>query len=280
MIKSILACTDGSAHGDTACDYAFHLAGKIRAHVTGLHVLDSRVLEGPLMADISGWLGASPFADQLQQFRSLLENKGSAIADAFEKKAAATGLIAGCNVKMGHPARVILHEEVSAELVILGQRGEHADILGDVAGTVAERVVRRSDKPCLLTPKTFKPVGKILVAYDGSSLASKALHEGIELALAAKIPLVVLSVAEHHDLDSAQEYAQAAMRLVRAHECAAAPMAAKGLAGPVILRIAEEIAADLIVIGAFGHTRMRELILGGTASFLLSRSNKPVMLVR
>lgn len=280
MIKSILVCTDGSAHGDASCDYAIHLAGKIRAQLTGLHVLDSRVLEGPLMADISGWLGASPYADQLQQFRVLLENKGGAIAEALEKRGADAGLQIECKVKMGHPARVILDEEIGAELVVLGQRGEHAELGGDAAGSVADRVVRRSDKPCLLVPKEFRPVNKILVAYDGSSLASKALHEGIELAMAASAPLVVLTVAEHHDLDAAQEYAQSAMRLVRAHECAAAPMVAKGPAGAAILRIAEEIAADLIVLGAFGHTRMRELILGSTASYLMSRSNKPVMFVR
>ncbi len=280
MIKSILVCTDGSAYSDTACDYALHLAGKIRAHVAGLHVLDSRVLEGPLMADISGWLGASPYADQLQQFREMLENKGTAIAEALEKKAADAGLTVECTVKMGHPARVILDAEVNAELVVIGHRGEHAEFAGDAAGSIADRVVRHSDKPCLLTPKDFKPVNKILVAYDGSSLASKALHEGIELAMAARVPLVVLSVSEHHDLDAAQEYAQAAMRLVRAHECAAAPMVAKGFAGAIILKIAEEIAADLVVVGAFGHTRMRELILGSTSSYLVSRSNKPVMLVR
>lgn len=280
MIKSILVCTDGSEHGDAASEMAFHLGRRLKAHVTGLHVLDSRVLEGPLMADISGWLGATPFADHLQQFRQLMEGKGAAVAEAFAQRAAAAGLTSECLVKMGHPVRVILDEEVNAELVILGQRGEHADLSGDVAGTVAERVVRRTGKPCLLCPRPYRPVSKILVAYDGSSLASKALHEGIELALAAAVPLVVLAVAENRDLDAAQEYAQSAMRLVRAHECVAAPMVAKGPAGEVILRIAEEVGADLIAVGAFGHSRMRELILGSTSSHLLARSHKPVLMVR
>jgi nucleotide-binding universal stress UspA family protein len=280
MIKSILVCTDGSPHGDTACDYGFHLGGKLKARVSGLHVLDSRVLEGPLMADISGWLGASPYADQIQQFRDLLEQKGQAVAEAFEKRAVTAGISASCEVKMGHPARIILEQEVHAELVVLGQRGEHAELAGDVAGSVADRVVRHSVKPCLMTPQSFKPVGKILVAYDGSSLASKALHEGIELAMAISAPLVVLAVAEHRDLDVAQEYALAAMRLVRAHECPAAPMVAEGPAGQVIMAKAEETGADLIVVGAFGHTRMRQLVLGSTTSFLMARSTKPVMLVR
>lgn len=280
MIKSILACTDGSPHGDAACDYALHLGGRLKAQVTGLHVLDSRVMEGPLMADISGWLGASPYADQLGQFRQIIENKGQAIGETFAKKAETAGLAAAFSIKMGHPSRVILEEEVHAELVIVGQRGEHAEHAGDSAGSVAERVVRRSTKPCLLTPGTFAPTHKILVGYDGSSLSSKALHEAIELAQAGGMSLFVLSVAEHHDIDVAQEYAQAAMRLVRAHECAAAPMVARGPAGMVLMEKAEEVGADLIVVGAFGHTRIRELVLGGTASLLMARSQKPVLFVR
>lgn len=280
MIKSILACTDGSPHGDAACDYGLHLAAKLKAQIRALHVLDSRVLEGPLMADISGWLGATPYADQLGQFRQIMEKKGEAIGDAFLKKAEPTGLTASMSVKMGHPLRVILEEEVHAELLILGQNGEHAEHAGDSCGSVAERIVRRSTKPCLLAPASFTPVGKLLVGYDGSSLASKALHEAIELAQAGDMSLYVLSVAEHHDIDVAQEYAQAAMRLVRAHECAAAPMVARGPAGMVLMEKAEEIGADMIVVGAFGHTRMRELVLGGTASLLMARCHKPVLFVR
>lgn len=280
MIRSILVCTDGSAHGDCACDYAIHLALKLRAELSALHVLDSRTLEGPLMADLSGWLGAAPYAAAVGQFREMLENKGRAIIEAFGKKAEEAGVAAEARILMGHPARVLPTSAINAELVVLGRRGEHADLDGDSAGTTAERVVRHSERPVMLVPKTFHPVGKILVAYDGSNHGSKALHEGIELAQALGVPMVVLAVAEHHDIETAQEFAQTAMRLVRAHECAAAPMVTKGIAGPAILKVAEEVGADLIVAGAFGHSRMHELILGSTSSFLMARSNKPVMLVR
>ena len=79
MIKSILVCTDGSENGNTACEYAADLAVKLKAKIAALHVLDSRMLEGPLLADISGWLGAQPFAAQLDQFRTLMESKGEAV---------------------------------------------------------------------------------------------------------------------------------------------------------------------------------------------------------
>ena len=280
MIKSILVATDGSPHGDTATDYGLHLALKMKARLAALHVLDSRVLEGPLMADLSGWLGASPFANQLSQFRELLENKGEVIASNVAAKAEKAGVPVDAMVKMGHPARVILETEALAELVVIGRHGEHADLGGDGPGSVAEAVARRTAKPLLVTPAVFKPIGKVLVGFDGSSLASRALHEGIELAQALGAPLVVLAVAERHDLESAREYTQMAMRLVRAHEAVAAPLIAEGRAGPVLLEKAEEMGCDLIVTGAFGHTRMRELVLGSTTTHLLARSRKPVLFVR
>lgn len=280
MIRSILVCTDGSAHGDSACDCAIHLAQKLRAQLECLHVLDSRTLEGPLMADLSGWLGASPYAAQLGQFRLMLENKGRTILELFDRKAKEAGVPAEARLVMGHPARIIPELAANTELVVMGRRGEHADLDNDSAGTTAERTVRRSERPVLLVPRAFDPPRKILVAYDGSNHASKALHEAIEFAQALNVPLVALCVAEHHDLDAAQEYAQTAMRLVRAHDGVAAPMVAKGLAGPAILKVADEIGANLIVAGAFGHTRIHELILGSTSSFLMSRSTKPVLLVR
>ncbi|MBN1270588.1 MAG: universal stress protein, partial [Kiritimatiellae bacterium] len=123
MIKSILVCTDGSEYGDTACDYAIHLAGKLKARLMGLHVLDSRMLEGPLMADISGWVGAQPYGAQLQQFRDLMEKKGEAVINAFTDRCEKAGLTAETWMKMGHPARVVLQEEGRAELLIMGQKG-------------------------------------------------------------------------------------------------------------------------------------------------------------
>ena len=166
MIKSILVCTDGSESSNAACEYAIYLANQLRAHLTALHVLDSRLLEGPLMADISGWVGAQPFGAQLQQFKKLMEEKGETIISAFHDACKKNDVSAEAHIKMGHTAQIILQEESNAELVVLGQHGEHARWSGDMLGSTVEAVVRRSNKPCLVTPRTFKPCSKILVGYD------------------------------------------------------------------------------------------------------------------
>jgi nucleotide-binding universal stress UspA family protein len=280
MIKSILVCTDGSPFGNVACEYGIALARGLKARLSGLHVLDSRMLEGPLMADISGWIGAQPFGAQLQQFRELLQQKGEAVIAAFEDQCEKAGVDGASWLKMGHPARVILEEESKAELVILGRKGEHAEILGEMPGSTVDRVIRHSANPCLVTPEAFQPVSRILAAFDGSGYAGKALHEAIELALALGSPLVILCVADNGSIDKARENAESAMQMARSHECAAAPLVAEGEASEIILAQSEEQGCGLVVLGAHGHGRIREMILGSTTHQVVARSKIPVMLVR
>ncbi len=280
MIKSVLVCTDGSGYGDAACEYGIHLALRLKGRLSALHVLDSRMLEGPLMADISGWVGAQPFGAQLQQFRELMQEKGEAVIAAFNDRCVKAGIEAEGWVKMGHPISVILEEESRAELLVIGQKGEHAEFVGDMMGSTVERVVRNSIKPCLVTPEQFKPVSKILIAYDGSGHASRALQEGIELAQALALPASILTVAEDKDMDKAGQVSREGQKLAAAHEFEAAHLVAKGPANMAILDMAAEHGFDLIVMGAFGHGRIREMILGSTTTSLIAEAFCPVMLVR
>jgi nucleotide-binding universal stress UspA family protein len=183
-------------------------------------------------------------------------------------------------VRWGHPARVILHEELTTELVILGQDGEHDDITGEWTGSTVDRVVRHSSKPCLVVPQTFAPIDRIMVAYDGSLHASRALHEAIELATDLSVPLVICTVIEAGERQRAMEHADSAMRLARAHECAAAHLLAEGFPAEVLLQKALEQRCGLLVAGSHGHSRIREMFLGGTANHLLSHAKLPLMLVR
>ncbi len=280
MIKSILVCTDGSAYGDVASEYAIHLATRLKAQVVGLHVLDSRMLEGPMLSDISGMLGAEPFSAQLEQFRAIMETKGEAVIKALGECAGRAGADLESRVRMGHPARVILEEEVGAELVILGQKGEHAELIGDLLGSNVERIVRRSCKPCLVTPAAFAPVTKILAAFDGSAISSKALHEGIELAQALDVPLLILTVRAHASDRYAEDIAETGMKLARAHGCPAARIVVDGRPSEEILEVAHQQGCDLIVIGAYGHSAVREWIIGSTTAHLIHQTDLPVMLVR
>lgn len=280
MIKNILVCTDGSVYGDVAGRYAIYLANKLKARLLGLHILDSRMLEGPMMADISGWLGAQPYGAQVQQFRELMTQKGEAVIEALREQATKDGVEAECYVKMGHPSRVMMEEEAHAELIVLGQKGEHAEWADEMMGSNAERLIRQSIKPCLITPGEFQTISKILVAYDGSGHAGQALTQAVELALALDIELIITTASDNGETDKASEISVDAVHQAEAHGCRAVNVIVEGPAEEAILETAREQECDFIVVGAYGHSRIRELLLGSTASALITRSHLPVMVVR
>jgi len=280
MFKSILVCTDGSKYGDTAREYGIHLAQRVGARLAGLHVMDSRMLEGPLMADISGWVGASPYAAQLPQFRELLREKGEAVAQAFRARAEELGTSADVSVRTGHPVPLIIEEARKAELLVIGQKGEHADFIGEMTGSTAERVSRHAERPCLVTPAEFRPITRILAAYDGSGHAGKALELAAELSSALAAPLALLAVDEKGDSERVREALAAGLQLARDHGVAADGVTAAGKAGAAVLRVAEEKGCDLIAVGAFGHSRIREFFIGSAAAQISARAHCPVLMAR
>lgn len=233
-----------------------------------------------MLSDISGMLGAQPFSVQLEQFRDLMEEKGETVINALEESADQAGVDLEKKIRMGHPARIILEEEVGAELLILGQKGEHAALIGDLLGSNIERIVRRSAKPCLVTPAEFQPITKILAAFDGSVIASKALHEGIELAQALGVPLLILTVRTHASDQYAEDIAETGIKLARAHNCVAARLVVDGRPSEQILEVAHHHGCNLIVLGAYGHSLIREWIIGSTTAHLINQTDLPVMLVR
>lgn len=280
MIKSILVCTDGSSAGDAARDYGIYLAKTLKAHLKGLHVLDARTLDGPLMATVSGWVGALPYNIELMQFRELLQQKGNTIIEAFNARCREEGIDAETIVSMGYPARVIIEEEINADILILGQKGEHAAWLGESAGSTVSRVVRHSAKPVLVTPVTFTPIRKILAAYDGSDHATQAVREAATLAAALQVPLEVLTVAPTRDTEEANRMSREGMNIAIPIHKQVSHLVGSGEPHVVIMGMAEHYNFDLIVAGAFGHSRIREMIIGSTTQQMIMRSTVPVMLIR
>jgi len=280
MIKSILYCTDGSEYATVAGDYALWLARALGARVSALHVTDIRLLEGPLLADISGAIGAQPYQALLPQLQEIQKQRASLILNAVADRCRKAGVPCELLHRTGGLLDNIIEEEKRTELVVLGQRGEHAPWLGTLMGSSVENVVRRSIKPCLVTPGAFRELRNILMAYDGSEHSSKSLLVAIELARSLKRPLAILTVAPGEPEADAAELLADAVRMARDHGLDARGFTRTGHPEKEILSLAQQEKMDLIVMGAYGHTRIREFILGSTTSHVIRKSDVPVLLTR
>lgn len=279
MIKNILFGVDGSPFGEIACEYAIDLARRLGARIEAVHVVDSRMLEFPLIAPQTGVITWNPAAvNGLQQ---ALRTRGETLLRETAARAEQAGLHITTALEFGHPAQVFAEIQSRTELVVLGRQGEHSKTAPDITGSTMERFIRRADRPCLVTPGAFKPASKILVGVDGSPSAARALREAVGLANALEIPLVILTVAEsENDQGRAQQANLEAHTIARAHDCAAAAITAVGAPGARILEKAGETASDLIVIGSHGHGMIYDRLIGGGAAHVVSRAQVPVMVVR
>ena len=79
MFKTIMVGTDGSAGAEAAIQYAVWLARQLQAHLIVIHVTDIRILEGPLLADVAGAVGAQPYPAMLAQVKEFQTGRATEI---------------------------------------------------------------------------------------------------------------------------------------------------------------------------------------------------------
>jgi nucleotide-binding universal stress UspA family protein len=280
MFRKMVVCTDGSPYGDVACRYGFHLASALKASLTGLHVLDVRMIEGPLLADVSGAIGATGYYAGWPQFKSLMEAKGEAIRRNFHELALNAGSNADLVVETGHPVHAILDQEKETDLLILGQRGENEQFGRDLMGSVVDRVTRRATIPCLITPGQYHPVQMVIAACDGSPISGKVALVAASVAQALNASLMVLTVTDKMTGAEANDIARTAERACIAAGCPPKVSVVEGHASEAILDSIAREKGDMIVMGAHSHSRIRQWFVGCTTQHVLADSGIPALLVR
>lgn len=281
MIQQILVPTDGSENSLTAADYAISIARLFHANIRGLFVKDVKILTGPLIHDIGTSIGgAVPYGTFNQTIRSVLESQADAALNLVEGKCNKAGVPFSREIREGVVSREIVKSAEGCDLITMGKMGAHAEWRDVFLGTTVEFVVRQTHRPVLITPSEFKPFKRTLIAYDGSSYADKALRSGAGIAQAMKLPVTVVCVSDKKD--EAMEKLSRAKTFLESYQLTVDTVAKGGYdhAGG-ILEVCNEDETDLLlVMGAYGHSRIQEMILGSTTVRVMRSTNCPILLCR
>ncbi len=280
MVKNILIPIDGSNYGKTAVAYGITIARKLDAQLTGLHVVDIRLMQGPVFTDISGSIGLPPYQEFLPAIESSLDAKAESILKEFREQCEAAGIHPETKKISGVIDETIIEEgRKCCDWILLAQRGEHFHIgSGAILGSTAQSVVRRSGKPVLVTPERFREINRMALAYDGSAPAQNALNLAAELSAQAVWPLSVVIITDDKALGA--ELTEKAEAFLKTRAVDGAILILKGKEDKELLKFIREGTVDLLVMGAYGHNRLRELILGSTTSAMIRKSPIPVLLTR
>lgn len=285
ITRRLLVVIDGSLYAESVCDYAAWVANQLDAAVDVVHVLTRRD-GGEERKDLSGSIGLGARSSLLEELSELDAQRarlaqvhGRAILDDAKERLLKAGVPrVTTRLRHGEIAETVSALESEASLVLIGKRGEAADFESLHLGSNLERVVRQCNKPVLVTSRTFKPVQRIMVAYDGGKSIEKAIEIMAQMPALQSLDCHLLSVGS----DSASLKAKLESAAGRLREMTAS-VTIDALVGMPEKVIAEQVAErniELLLMGAYGHSRIRSLLIGSTTTEMLRACQIPVMLIR
>jgi len=279
MIKTILIPVDGSTNSDIAVDYGIYIAPKLEASLTGLHVIDIYLIQGPMMTDVSATVGMAPYDCFFEAVEKSLKEKADRVLKNFEDRCRAAGVACRTKKNTGKISDTIIEDAEGADLILMAKKGEHFHLKeGGLIGSVAEVVTRHSGKPVMVIPESFREIESMGLAYDGSAPARKALALSLNISEKAKWPITVLII--NSDAAKAADLTAQVEDMAQKGLADCEVIISAGREADEILKFIAEGPVELMVMGAYGHNRLRELLLGSTTSHIIHKSPIPVLLIR
>lgn len=281
----LITLIDGSGYSQSVCDLTRWVAERTDASVDLMHVLGRRGVSSE-PTDLSGnlKLGArtallTELAELDEQKNKLELKRGRVLLEEAKSGLQEAGISAiSTKLRHGDLIEAIEEFEGDADLIVIGKRGEAADFAKLHLGSNLERVVRTATKPVLVASRAFKPINKFLIAFDGGESAMKAVRHIAGEKLFTGLPCILLCVGK--PTDSLQKKLDDAVATLRKAGYEVESGFEAGEPEDVIKKRIEADGIDLLVMGAYGHSRIRNLIIGSTTTEMVRSCHVPVMMFR
>lgn len=274
MIKDVIVSIDLGGQSDFAVDFAISVAAQFGANITGVAFIYEAARDS---------LFTSRYELRFQQqLQSEIEESASAAIARFERAAQQAGVFAVSQIVrenwLNRP-EAFAHMARRFDLAVLGQR--KPDQMPGYT-EIIEAAMFDSGRPVLLIPYIQKEglrLGRVMVCWDGSRAAARAVGDAMPFLTKSKAVDVVVIANEPPKSDEIPGFDIASHLARHGVTTKLEPLYAPGVdTTAAVLNRAEEEAIDLIVMGGYGHSRFREVILGGVTRGILATMTVPVLL--
>lgn len=273
--KNLLVHVDDSKACAGRLDAAMGLAQAHDAHLTGLYIAVDTLLPGSVTTEVPGGF--------LEMLRAQADERTKAAEAAFNATVERAGLSADCRTvpsPSGYVAEEIALHARYADLVVLGQPAPEGQ--GEVNAQVPEDVVLAGGRPALVVPYigAGKRLGtRVMVAWDGGREAARAVHGAMPVLERAK-SVIVLVINPRRGNHGAEPGADISLHLARhGISVEAQYLEARDISvGDALLSRLADQDIDLLVMGAYGHSRLREWLLGGVTRQIFREMTVPVLM--
>lgn len=283
-IKKILVPMNDTKTGNSALAAAISLARAFDSSIEVLHVRpDPRAAA---MAYMGEPMSAAMVEEMMEAQEKRSDAEAKRVRKAFDEGCAKAKI--EVDGKVGVPGKITasFREETGSEDEELGIAGRVADLVvfarpqGQLAAPqrlTLEAALMDTGRPLLVVPpKAPAKIGaNVAIAWNGSTQASRAVAMAMDFLITAQT--VTILTAKENGVDSRPEELR---DYLAAHGIRAKIVSgsAKGDAGKTLLAAAAKAGADLLVMGAYGHSRLRELVLGGVTKHVLQSTTIPALL--
>lgn len=284
-MSHLIACTDGSLYAPSVYAHSAWASTRTGLGVKVLHVLDPH-RERAHLSDLSGAIGFDASSELTEELVKLEEAqarvarlKGEAVLKHAKRHFADSGIIeVETFQRHGTLVDTLAELEPASELVVIGKRGENADFAKGHLGSQVERVIRTSVKPVLVASRAFRPVERFLIAYDGGPSVTRAVDYVLSNPMLKGLPCHLLRAGRIDD--KATKYLEETATKLREGGYEVTTRAVSESPEPAITAAIKEHAIDLLVMGAYGHSPIRQFILGSTTTTMVRTCAVPVLMFR
>jgi nucleotide-binding universal stress UspA family protein len=274
MIKDVIVGLSAREERDPAADYAISFANFFGAHIAGVAFAFEPVIPATVMGGIP--------ADFIEMQRAESNKAAGAAVTRFDKAALAAGLSTETHffdVSVGGAADLFGRLARRFDLSIVSQADP--DRVGPEE-LITEAALFESGRPTIVVPYIQKQafsLDRVLVCWDGGRAGARAVGDAMPLLERAKEVHILVAAGErgkHHEVpgaDIGQHLARHGVK-IEVHRAAAADIDIANL----ILSYAADLSADFMVMGAYGHSRLREFVLGGVTRGILASMTVPALM--
>jgi nucleotide-binding universal stress UspA family protein len=279
MIKSILLAVDGSVYTDAVVAYGLDLAQKLKAHMRVYSIVDIRIYEWVLNTGTEGYMPVIPsdiFHEESHKFHN---ERADALLAKVGERIQKAGLRFDSGKLEGSPVELICDLARQVDLVIMGARGDYARWGDRLLGATVEAVSRQIQTPLMIVEKSYVPFQMLICAYDRSESATQALKLSAYLARELKMPLEVVSI--HDDENERTTVLNEARKYLQPYQIVMSFRPEGGDPATVLTQVTEKSQQPAaLLMGSYGHSRIREAIIGSTTVQVMRKAVKPIILAK
>lgn len=276
----ILCCVDGENYSQSTCDYAVLISNNMNLPLKFLHIIEHSSKSENL--NLSGNISLGEKDDMLEEFTNeeALKNKntikeGRILLDSLKQRASKT-----CKNEIfilqihGDVIETILESQEQTAVLVIGITSKQNHKIGNNV----KDIIRAIHKPVLLVNSKFIEPKKLLIAYNGSNESKNLLNTTSVKPIFKDIKRDIVNINE--DKSSSAKLLNEAKEIFEKQNIEVSTSVLSGEPRDEILKYFEKNSCDILAMGAFGHSRLKEFIFGSFTSEIIAQSKKPILFYR